>query len=884
MAERPAASGESLFGDEVKLMRRIPFPSAAIAAGLAVLLTGCAGETPTSPSGSGGGGNGGGNGTCTVTIAMSATSQTPLVGSEVVVRASVTKGGAAVADGTSVQVTTDLGVFAENGLPTVVKTTVAGAADVTLFSNNSGLAHVKATYDCGAGSITITFAGAPNQGPYISSFTPQSGSCVGGDLVTILGGNFTNTAGGVFFGGAASQIVTWANNVITVHTPIRTLKNPSVPEVVDLVVVATTGQSPAQKFTYFCVPPDQKMSISSISPIAGSPSGGDLVTINGSHFGVNSATTQVTFCGNPGQITSQADNQLTVTTPAHALANPALSESCPVVVTRDLGLASIQSATSPVPFVYKGSGATGACNTDPTFYVSSLTPDTGSPDGGTVVTITGGGFPSSAALLLVTFGGNPGTIVGSPTSTGFQVSTPRRVLASPDVPETVDVVVTDLGSASQRCYRLSGAFIYTAQALTPSFYSLSPRTGPNDQATRTTAFGANFQFPMQVFMTGGTPGCGAQRVEAAVISVASTQIVFNTPVAVGGNACLANQLVDVIVLNPATGKTATCAACFKYYSCPTVGGASPSVASATQTTTVVVTGNNFAEPVVANFRTGSSLASLQVTSVSNTSIILTMPPLQTLLGGALACGDTAGSIELTFPGLACTSTAPLTAPFTYHNDPPILTSASPTNLSQDGSPFGSFGVPATITVVGGNFVSPMTVTLIKDGVPVPNTPVNNANVSNPTSLSFTAPAVPNSSLNQQNCVSGGTITGLMYVPTSIGIRVKNTLTGCTTDLPNVLVYNPTDVSCRAGLTIITPSLPAGNVGVAYGPATVVASGGAGPPFTWSQVGLPAGLSINAATGDITGMPTLAGTSTVNISVVDAAANTTSRLYTIQINP
>ena len=58
---------------------------------------------------------------------MLSTSLSPVAGTEVVVRAAVTKGGAAVPDGTSVQFTTDLGVFAENGLPTVSKTTVSGS-------------------------------------------------------------------------------------------------------------------------------------------------------------------------------------------------------------------------------------------------------------------------------------------------------------------------------------------------------------------------------------------------------------------------------------------------------------------------------------------------------------------------------------------------------------------------------------------------------------------------------------------------------------------------------------------------------------------------------------------------------------------------------------
>ncbi|HEY3348893.1 MAG TPA: IPT/TIG domain-containing protein [Thermoanaerobaculia bacterium] len=866
-------------------MRRIPFPAAALAAGLAALLTGCAGETPTSPSTNGNGGSGG-TGNCTVSIAMLSTSLSPVVGSEVVVRAAVTKGGAAVPDGTSVQFTTDLGVFAETGLPTVSKTTVSGAADVTLFSQNSGPAHVKAAFDCGSSTLTVSYSGASTQGPYVSSYSPTTGICTGGDTVTLLGGLFGNTPGIVYFGGAPASLVSWAPNTIVVKTPVRTLKNASIPEQVDVVVsgAGTTTTAPI-KFTYFCIPPDQKMTIASLNPIAGSPGGGDAVVILGSHFGVNISTTQVTFCGLPAQITGQSDTQISVSTPAHTLTNPALSEACAVVVTRDLGLVSMQSAPSPVPFTYRGSGSTGACNADPSFYVTSLKPTSGSPDGGDVVTITGSGFPTNPTLLRVDFGTNPGTLVGSPTPTTFQVSTPRRTLATPDVPETVDVVVTDLGSASQRCARVGGAFVYTAKALDPAIYGNSPVTGPNDQSTRVTLFGTNFQFPMQVFMTGGN--CGAQRVEAAQpIQVSPTQIIFGTPVANGGNACLAGQLVDIVILNPSTGKTAKCVSCFKYYSCPVAGVASPSVGSATQPTTVVVSGNNFPEPTIANFRLASSgtpLTSLQVTSVSNTSIIVTLPSLQTLLGGSLSCGNTDGFIDLTFPGITCAPNT-ISVPFAYHSDPPTASTASPSNLNQDGTPAPgpTGGTPATITLVGTNFQAPMTVTLIKDGVPVPNTPVNNASVSNPTVLTFAAPAVPNNALNQQNCSSGGPINGLKYVSTSFGIRVRNTFTGCSVDLPNVLVYNPIDLTCRAALQIITPSLPNGTAGAAYS-AQFIASGGAGAPYSWAAVGLPAALVLNAATGVISGTPAAAGVSTISVTVVDAAANTTTRIYTLQVN-
>src|ERR1019366_4544858 len=53
-----------------------------------------------------------------------------------------------------------------------------------------------------------------------------------------------------------------------------------------------------------------------------------------------------------------------------------------------------------------------------------------------------------------------------------------------------------------------------------------------------------------------------------------------------------------------------------------------------------------------------------------------------------------------------------------------------------------------------------------------------------------APAVLNSSLNQQNCLlppPPGTVSGTELVPTSFGIRLTTTRTGCTVDLPLIRV-------------------------------------------------------------------------------------------------
>ncbi|MBZ0135060.1 MAG: putative Ig domain-containing protein [Planctomycetes bacterium] len=88
----------------------------------------------------------------------------------------------------------------------------------------------------------------------------------------------------------------------------------------------------------------------------------------------------------------------------------------------------------------------------------------------------------------------------------------------------------------------------------------------------------------------------------------------------------------------------------------------------------------------------------------------------------------------------------------------------------------------------------------------------------------------------------------------------------------------------ANLQITGPvSLPNGSLGATWGPATITASGGT-PGYTWSAIGLPTGLTINPATGEITGMPTASGTFNVTVTVTDNGAppQTAIRAYTFDV--
>lgn len=84
-------------------------------------------------------------------------------------------------------------------------------------------------------------------------------------------------------------------------------------------------------------------------------------------------------------------------------------------------------------------------------------------------------------------------------------------------------------------------------------------------------------------------------------------------------------------------------------------------------------------------------------------------------------------------------------------------------------------------------------------------------------------------------------------------------------------------------TITTASVPDGTKGVAYS-TTLAHTGGAG---TWSKTAgtLPAGITLNASTGALSGTPTAVGTSTFTIAFTETAtALTGSKQFSITIAP
>jgi Domain of unknown function (DUF1929)/IPT/TIG domain/Glyoxal oxidase N-terminus len=217
-------------------------------------------------------------------------------------------------------------------------------------------------------------------------------------------------------------------------------------------------------------------------------------------FGMDQRMVGMSFTAGSGSLTVTAPPNANVAPPGYYMLFILNSNGVPSVASSLL----LSSSSTPAPTV------------------TSISPNSGTINGGTVVSITGTGFLAGATVSL----GTPATGVTVMNSTSITATTPAHSAG------TVNVIVTNSDTQSGT---LTQGFTFTAVSNpTPTLTGISPASGTAAGGTAVTITGTGFLAGATVIM-GGTPATG-------VTVVNSTSITAITPAHDAGT-------VDVVVSN-----------------------------------------------------------------------------------------------------------------------------------------------------------------------------------------------------------------------------------------------------------------------------------------------------------------------------------------------
>lgn len=432
-------------------------------------------------------------------------------------------------------------------------------------------------------------------------------------------------------------------------------------------------------------------------------------------------------------------------------------------------------------------------------FIQSVSPASGPPGGGTLVDIRGSGFDEP---IRVNFGAIPG-VVQSSSSTRITAVTPAISLPAGQTSTVAVTVMINVNDPEDTpaTDSLGNAFTYNrGGGETPTLVSLSPTSGPNEGGTQVTIFGEGFADQVQVFF-----GTGAL-IEAPVLNITPSRLLVQTPSATGPNSVNQNSIVNVRVVNTASGASNTLASSFQYGgNGPFISAAGPNEGIYLGGTDVTIFGQGFAEPVVVEF----GGIGQQETGVTGTEINARSVPVE-----IVACNRPSGNFRVV--NIETGEAANSGIPFVYRPVEPSLFSIQPSSVTINVDTRAIIGSD-DFTLSGFGFDRrdfPPRVTfgqVAASGVSVSD--IDSVNFEARFGIGSTITGnVPGFTGNfaTESCDVGGE-AGTRFIPTLVPVSVINLPTDCTETVANFFSYEPSDGTCRVAASADPPAADFGFV-------------------------------------------------------------------------
>ncbi|HXU33318.1 MAG TPA: IPT/TIG domain-containing protein [Thermoanaerobaculia bacterium] len=312
--------------------------------------------------------------------------------------------------------------------------------------------------------------------------------------------------------------------------------------------------------------------ISFVQPSIIDPQGGETATIQGGGF---ESPVRVTIGNANVQVLSVAPDRIRIVTPSAAQAgvNVGAGQAVPVTVgvTINVNEPEQKSDSLNAGVTY----ATGGGGIQPV--ITSVTPSSGSNDGGTRITINGSGFQSPVQVFFE--GGSPRISVEAPVESA---AANRVIVLSPAARgfgqglqnQSVDIRVKNINSGFEGS--TTGGFRYGSNVL---ITAVGPTEVVYNQQEQVVIQGQGFDEPLTVSLAG---------VAASVQQVTGTRIVVRSPVVAISSCSVPSGQVSVV--NIETGDGANFAGPFRFRPItPVITSISPDTGSRLGGTTVEIT-------------------------------------------------------------------------------------------------------------------------------------------------------------------------------------------------------------------------------------------------------------------------------------------------------